>query len=184
VQYALVAAALGVCAGYATGGRLSNVGGRPVRRWPLLVAGAVLPLLAETSLADSVSLACVLGGLGCLLAFCVVNLHLTGMGVVAVGLGLNALVMTVNGAMPVRPAALVTAGVVDDAAEARTLDLGARRRLERPGDHLTVLGDTLPVRVLRQAVSFGDLVIAAGTADVVAHLMHRRRRRRTLVLTP
>ena len=165
----------GVLLGWATGGRLAHVGRHPLRSLGLLAAGVALPVLAEV--VDGLALLLVLGSLGCLLAFCLRNLHLVGMGVIAVGLGLNGLVISVNGAMPVRPAALVRAGVADDAGQARSLDLGAKRRLEQPGDHLTVLGDALPVRPLRQVLSFGDLVVAAGTADLVVHLMQRRRRR-------
>ena len=177
MQYALVAAALGVVAGYATGGRLRHLGDRPVRGWPLLAAGVALQGAAGIGALGVVSLAMVLGSLGLLLAFTIANLRLVGMAVIAVGLGLNIVVIALNGAMPVRPAALVRAGIVDDVAEANTLDLGVKRRLEEPGDRLSVLGDVLPVRPLRQVLSFGDLVLAAGTADVVAHLMHRRRAR-------
>lgn len=177
MQYALVAAALGVVAGYATGGRLRHLGDRPARGWPLLVGGVALQLVPGIGALEGAALALVLGSLGLLGAFTIANLRLVGMAVVTVGLGLNVVVIALNGAMPVRPAALVRAGVVDDAAEARTLDLGVKRRLEEPGDRLAVLGDVLPVRPLRQVLSFGDLVLAAGTADVVAHLMHRRRAR-------
>jgi hypothetical protein len=174
MQYALVAAVIGVAAGYATGGRLRNLSDRSVTRWQLLVGGAVLQVVAPNS-------AALVASLLCLLAFCLANVRRVGMGVVAVGLGLNALVIAANGAMPVRPAALVRAGVVDDLDEAATHDLGAKRRLEEPGDRLTVLGDVLPARPLHQVLSFGDLIVAAGTADVVTHLM---RRRRTRLLTP
>ena len=170
MQVALVAAVLGVAAGYAGGGRLRHVGERRVERWPLLVVGAVLQVLAPNGLTLAASFLC-------LLACCLANLRLVGMGVVAVGLALNALVITANGAMPVRAAALVHAGIADDLEGARAEDLGAKRRLEEPGDRLTVLGDVLPVRPLRQVLSFGDLVVAVGTADVIAHLMRRRRAR-------
>lgn len=173
----MVAAVVGALLGWATGGRLGNVGRHPLRAVPLLGAGVVLPVLAELDAFDAVSLGLVLGSMACLLVFCGLNLRLVGMGVVAVGLALNALVMTLNGAMPVRTTALVRAGVADDAGDARGLDLGARRRLERPDDRAAVLGDVLPVAPLRQVLSFGDLVVAAGTTDVVVHLMRRRRSR-------
>ncbi|MEY2476847.1 MAG: hypothetical protein QOG87_2162 [Actinomycetota bacterium] len=176
MQVALVAAVVGVLAGYARGGRLRHLGERPVRLWALLVVGALLQWLAPNGPALVVSFVC-------LLACCLANLQMVGMGVVAVGLALNATVIAANGAMPVRPTALVHAGVVDDLDEARTFDLGGKRRLEEPGDRLTVLGDALPIRPVRQVLSFGDLVVAVGTADVLAQLM-RRRRARLLTRSP
>jgi hypothetical protein len=162
MQLALMAAAVGVVVGYATGGRLRHVGERPVRLWPLLVAGAVLQLAAPNGVV-------LVAGLMGVLGFCVANLQLVGMGVVTIGLALNVVVIAANGAMPVRPEALAKAHLSVD-------DVGGKRRLEEPGDRLTILGDVLPARPLRQVLSFGDLIIAAGTADVVVHLMRRRRR--------
>jgi hypothetical protein len=162
MQVALVAAVVGIVAGYATGGRLRHLVEHPVSLWPLLVLGVALQVLASNGTVLT-------GALLCLLAFCLANLRLVGMAVVAVGLALNALVIAANGAMPVRPAALARADV-----EAQ---IEGTRRLEAPGDRLTFLGDVLPVRPLGLVLSFGDLIVAVGTADVVVHLMRRRRAR-------
>jgi hypothetical protein len=159
---ALVAAVVGVLAGYATGGRLHHVGEHPLELWPLLLVGVVLQALAPNGVV-------LVTALLCLLAWCLANLQLVGLAVVAVGLALNALVIAANGAMPVRPEALERADV--------GAELDGTRRLEEPGDPLTVLGDVLPVRPLRLVLSFGDLIVAVGTADVVVHLMRRRRAR-------
>ena len=159
---ALLAVVVGVLAGYATGGRLRHLSGHRMEMWPLLVIGVVLQAFAPNGVV-------LVAALLCLLAWCLANVHLVGMAVVAVGLALNALVIVVNGAMPVRPAALARADV--DAAVEGT------RRLEEPGDRLTFLGDVLPVRPLHMAVSFGDLIVAVGAADAVVHLMRRRRAR-------
>jgi hypothetical protein len=164
MQFALVAVAVGIAVGYATGGRLRHVGTHPVRGWGLLVVGAALQLPGRSSAVI------VLLSLATLVAFLVLNTHLVGVGIIAVGLGLNALVIAANGAMPVRPAAAVRVGLQAD-------ELGGGRRLERPGDRLTGLGDIVPLRPVRHVLSFGDLVVAVGTADVVVHLMQRRRRR-------
>jgi hypothetical protein len=177
MQYALVAAVVGVVAGLATGGHLRHLGDRPIRRWPLLVGAAVLQLSAEAAGHSGITLLLVLAAGAGLIAFAASNVRLIGMGVVLVGLGLNLVVMAANGAMPVRANALVRADVVDSRAEAARHDLGARRRLEEPADRLTGLGDIVPVPGLRQVVSFGDLVVLAGVADVLAHLTHKRRPR-------
>jgi hypothetical protein len=166
MQYALVAAALGVLAGYATGGRLRNVGVHPVRAWPLIAVATLLQLPGRANATMLVF------ALACLLAFALANLHIVGVGVIAVGLALNAAVIAANGAMPVRASAAARVGL-------GPADLGGGRRLEQPGDRLIVLADVLPARPLRQVLSFGDLVVAAGTADVVARLMGRRRTRAT-----
>jgi hypothetical protein len=176
MQYALVAALVGLVAGLATGGRLRHLGDRELRRWPLLLAGAALQVLAEMD-GGSAAGFFVVGASVCVVLFVASNVRLVGMSVVLVGLGLNLAVVAANGAMPVRAAALVHADVVDDRAGAVSHDLGARRRLEKPADRLTGLGDIVPVRALRQVVSFGDLVVLAGVADVVAHLTHKRRSR-------
>ncbi|MEY2459083.1 MAG: hypothetical protein QOG30_913, partial [Acidimicrobiaceae bacterium] len=79
-----------------------------------------------------------------------------------------------NGGMPVSARALVAAKIVN-ADEVAHVELRGARHLESPFDAITVLGDIIPMR--RQVVSFGDLIIAVATADVVAHLARRQRRR-------
>jgi hypothetical protein len=97
------------------------------------------------------------------------------MAVIAVGIALNALVITVNSGMPVRRDAIVAAGIADDRA-IDDIDFGTKRHLEEPDDRLMFLGDIIPVPVLEEVLSFGDLVLAVGVADVLASLMGSRRR--------
>jgi hypothetical protein len=106
--------------------------------------------------------------------FSVANLHLIGMGVMTIGLALNLFAIIVNGGMPVSPRALVAAKVVA-ADEVAQIELRGPRHLERASDATRVLGDIIPMR--GQVVSFGDLIIAVATADVIAHLVRRQRRR-------
>jgi hypothetical protein len=145
-----------------------------VRWWALLPVGLVLAVVATRA---NGAVAGVLGvaGLGGLVTFTARNLHLAGMGILTAGLGLNLLAIVVNAGMPVRPGALVTAGVVDT-GEAGTVELAGYRYLERPEDPLPIIGDVIPLPLGRSVVSVGDLVIAVGVADVVAHLTRRRRR--------
>lgn len=110
-----------------------------------------------------------------LTGFALLNRRLVGMGVLALGLALNAAVVLVNGAMPVRATALVDAGVVA-ADELRSVDLGAGRRFERTGDWMPVLGDVLAVRPPGAAMSIGDLVVLAGVGVVAADLARYARR--------
>jgi hypothetical protein len=148
--------------------------GVKVRWWGLLPAGLALAAIAGRA---GGAVAVVLGviGLGALVAFTSRNLHLAGMGVLTVGLGVNLLAIVVNAGMPVRAGSLVEAGVVT-AAEAGEAEPGGYRHLERPDERLPILGDVIPVSLGRTVVSFGDIIIAFGAADVVAHLCRRRRR--------
>lgn len=110
-----------------------------------------------------------------LICFALANLRLVGMPVVLVGLALNMAVIAANGGMPVRAGAVVKAGlVVPD--EVPSIDLGPKRHLEGEDDVLTILGDVLPVAPLREVVSFGDLILAAGVADVAFRLLRPARR--------
>jgi hypothetical protein len=104
-----------------------------------------------------------------LVGFCLANMANKGMSVVAFGIALNGLVITVNGGMPIRT----------DPGFRET----AKHHAERPSDSLTFLGDIIVLRPLNQALSFGDLIMVVGLVDV---LVHRSRpaptRRRPLAL--
>lgn len=169
--FTIIAVAIGIVLGLALGGRPRNVGQRPVRATGALVAGVVLQVVPElVEVGGTTSFALVLMSYALLVAFAAVNLRLIGMPVVLVGLCLNAGVITANGAMPVRPSAIVAADVTT-AEEVSDLELGAKRRLEEPGDAAIWLGDIIPVPGLREVVSFGDLILAAGVANVVLRLL-------------
>jgi len=185
VRSLLVAVTAGLALGLLAGGRLGAAGTRPFRLLPLLVAGVAGPLAAELAdLGGGPGRALVLGGQVALVAFAAANLRVVGMPVVLVGLGLNAAVLAANDAMPVRATALVEAGH-DGGLEG--IDLGVERRLEAPGDALTGLADIVPVRPLGEVVSFGDLILAAGVADVAFRMVlppGARRRRAAQVAGP
>jgi hypothetical protein len=144
------------------------------RLLPLVAAGVVAQIIAGR-LDDGPAVLVALGGFACLLAFTVANMHLVGMGVLTVGLAANVFVMAINGGMPVRTRALVAADVIEE-HEVEGLDLSGPRHVERSGDHLVELGDIIPVPVVDEVVSFGDLILLVALADVAAHLVRRRRR--------
>ena len=137
-----------------------------IRLLPLLVVGVAGQLVANRMTGHG---ATVLGlvAVSLLVGFALANLHLTGMGVMAIGLGLNLLVMMMNGGMPVSARAL-------EAADVPAGELQGARHVEGANDELTVLGDIIPAGGL--VVSYGDLIIAVATADVIAHLVRRQRR--------
>jgi hypothetical protein len=168
----------GLAVAVLAGGRLSDMPAERVRGVPLSVGAAVLywaPSVLEVP--SSAALLLVLCAYAALLAFTVVNLRLRGMAVVGVGLGLNALVILANGGMPVDPASVVAAGVARS-DELAGIELGPARQWQEPDDRLAALGDVVPVRVLHEVVSFGDLVLAAGLANVGLRLLHPMAARR------
>ena len=166
----------GAAAGRLCGGRLRHVAGHPLRSVWVLAVGFVLMQASGRVAVGAAATVVSLAGYACLLGFVARNPTLAGMGIVAVGLVANAAVIGINGGMPVRPAAVVAARLAP-ADEVADVDYGRLHHAQSPGDHLVWLDDRIPVPELHQVLSFGDLVIAMGVADVVAHLCQPRRRR-------
>lgn len=141
MRFTTVALVVGVVAGLAGGGRLGNLGLRAFRAGPFLAAGLLLRVAPGHGTALALSYLC-------LLVFALANLRITGMGLITVGLALNALVVTANGRMPVRGT-------------------------ERPEDRLTFLDDRIPVDPLGEILSFGDLVLAVGLVTATQSVVRK-----------
>ena len=82
--------------------------------------------------------------------------NVLGLAVVAVGIALNGAVITLDRGMPIR---------APRAAVATTV----KHHAERPSDKLKPLGDIILLPALRQALSFGDLIMMVGLVDVLFH---------------
>jgi hypothetical protein len=192
--FTVFALLLGLVLGFATGGRPRNVGLRPMRGIGALGGAVVLQIVPQlVDVAGTTGLACVLGSYALLAAFALINVRLVGMPVVLVGLFLNLVVIGANGGMPVRGDAILTVDRDRTPAQLRDLSFGAKRHLEDAGDRLTFLGDVVPVPPLRQVLSFGDLILAAGLVNVVFRLVkprapisqrHRRSMAQVVALLP
>jgi hypothetical protein len=168
----------GVVLGFAAGGRLRNLRGVEVRAVGALAAAAALQAVSQVGdVGGALGLACILASYGLLVAFGLANARLVGMPVVLTGLVLNVLVITVNGGMPVRAEAILTVDRDRSPAELAHLEFGAKRHLETGDDHLTFLGDVLPVQPIDQVLSFGDLILSFGVANVVFRLLRPVKRR-------
>ncbi|HEX7166187.1 MAG TPA: DUF5317 family protein [Acidimicrobiales bacterium] len=178
----VVALAAGVVIGYLTGGRLRAMGEAELRWSPAMMAGIALQV-ASVFVDGFAGVTLVLASFALIVAFTAMNLTKPGMGVVLVGVALNAIVIGVNGGMPVRADAIVAAGIADR-DEIDELDFESKRHLETDDDEVTFLGDILPVPFARVVLSFGDLVMTVGVADVVVHLMRTGRRGATRVVRP
>lgn len=182
----LLALVLGVVAALASGGRPSNIGRRPLRGLSVLLVAVFLQAVPGlVDVGDTAGLACVLASYALLLAFALANVRLVGMPVVVLGLLLNIAVIGANGGMPVRGEAILTVDRELTPAQLTGLDFGAKRHLEQPDDRLTFLGDVVPLQPFGQVVSFGDLILAVGLADVAFRLLRptgrlSRRPRRTV----
>jgi hypothetical protein len=174
---------VGLLAGYARGGRLANLGRVDLHRTWLVGVAVVAQLLltgfsATATPVHLVAPVLLLTSNLALIAFVWSNRLLPGMTLIFAGFALNALVITANGGMPVSREALIAV-----LGGSGTFTPGKHRVLE-PGDRLAVLGDVLPIPVLKAVVSIGDIVLAAGAGVLIANLMlrhpdRRRRRRRS-----
>jgi hypothetical protein len=149
----------------ATRGSIGQLLRLPVQSiWLVVVAIAIQVLLAFVDIPsdrfDDLGYGLVMASYAFLLAFCFVNLRISMMWVIALGIGLNALVIGLNQGMPTRDREVTTRSgrTVEEPIE-RT----AKHRPESDDDLLPFLGDRLEVpEPVDEVVSFGDVVIAIG----------------------
>ncbi len=177
VPLSALALVLGGVIGLVLGGDVRHLATWRLRSWWLLVPGAVGQVAADRWHLAGWGTVVLLAAYGCLLVFVGRNILLVGMGVVAVGLIANLAVITVDGGMPVHPAAVIRAGIAAP-DQLAAVGYGRRHHLETGGDHGTFLDDRLPVGSVHQVLSIGDLILFVGVADVAANLVRRPRRRR------
>jgi hypothetical protein len=159
-----------VIIGWARGGRLEALERVPVRGLPLLGAAMAMALLALAAPLPQV-VARALQGAGYLLALAALwhNRRHPWSLPVLIGLGLNAVVIALNGGrMPVAPDALARLSRGLGPAGA-AIGLDARHVIAGPGTPLAVLGDTLAVGVGRTGLiaSPGDVLMALGVGGFV-----------------
>lgn len=136
-----------------------------------LAAGAALRLAVEAVDLPG-GLALLIASYGLLMAGCLANLSWTGSGVVAFGLALMVAPTVINGGMPVDADALGSVGL-----EVRSAELPGERHVNQPGDGVDVLNDIVPVPGFGRVVSFGELIVLVGLADVASNVVARRFRR-------
>jgi hypothetical protein len=155
-----------------TGGQLSRLVDIPVRRVWLLFGGLGLQILLELvdlpkARYDDVGLALLLLSYVLIIGFGLSNLLLTGMGVITVGIAMNAFVIALNQGMPYR------------VPEGQRTETTVKHRPEQPDDVLPALGDTIVLDdPVYASISFGDLVIAVGLVDLTFRASRRPRRSR------
>jgi Family of unknown function (DUF5317) len=157
------------------GGRLDRLAGLPFRSLRLLLSAAVVQLggfLVSNVLpvAWPVALAVSAVFIGVFLAR---NYHIMGVPLAASAMMLNALVVVVNGAMPVSLHAATRAGIP---AEQLDVDQNPRKEAATGDTLLPWLGRVVPVAlpVHREVATPGDLLLAAGLGLLVVSGMRRR----------
>lgn len=148
-----------------TRGSFSRLYRLPIQSiWMVLVALTIQIFLAFVELSsdrfDDLGLALVLASYAFLLAFCFVNLRVSMMWVIGLGIALNALVIGLNQGMPTADNEVTTRSgrTIEEPIE-RT----AKHRPESDDDLLPFLGDRLRVPdPVDEVISIGDIVIGLG----------------------
>ena len=173
MSFLFVTLALALGLALVTGGSLRSIAATELRHPGILAAAVgiqlVLDVLHPTSgTAGNLASALLVASYVFLLLFCLANLRLRGLAVVAVGIALNGAVITVNEGMPVR-------------APEAAVETTTKHHAERPSDKLTFLGDIILVPALRQSLSFGDLIMLVGGVDVLFHCSRKPSARRRAV---
>jgi len=143
-----------------------------LHRVTLLIA-AFGVLLAEPLIAREVAYSypmCLAVSATLMVQFAAGNLRVPGVALAAAGLGANALVVILNGAMPVSESSAARAGVH------LNLDTDDRHEPLDGGTQLTALADRIPVPIPghREVDSLGDLGIAAGAGLYLFAAAYRR----------
>lgn len=185
----LIAIAVALVIGLATGGSLANAGGLRIRLLPVLVAALLIQVAIFTPIAGRWDITHRIGPyihIGTLFAVLFVmfrNLHIPGMKIIIVGAALNALVITVNGGfMPSPESALERAGRLERVRQEEARQQGesyvlSNSKIADDDTRLPFLGDAIaiPERVpLSNVISIGDILIAIGAITAIVRVMHRK----------
>jgi hypothetical protein len=161
-----------------TGGRFRRLAQIEIHRPWLLFTGLGIQIALDVvdlprARYDDVGFALLLLSYACILGFGLSNLAITGMGVITIGIAMNAFVIALNGGMPYR----VPAGT--------RAETTVKHRPERPNDVLPVLSDHIVLgSPFDAAISFGDLVVGVGLVDLCYRASRRPRRSRAQLSHP
>jgi len=116
-----------------------------------------------------------------LLTFCLINLPLRGMGVIAIGIALNVIVIGLNQGMPTRAVGLDAEGNQIE----KPIEQSVKHRPASDEDLLGFLGDEILLpRPFDTLISIGDIVLAIGICELAYFGSRTRRRRQRASRTP
>ncbi|MGZ4131534.1 MAG: DUF5317 domain-containing protein [Actinomycetota bacterium] len=165
---------LGIVVGLGLGGSLRDFPTVRLRSWWLAAAGIGMQLLDPPGLWGHLLL---IASFAVLLTFAAVNVEQPGVLLIGAGLLLNALVITVNGGMPISRQAIVRSGQEETLPDLVAGGGGAKHHLADDGTRLLLLGDVIAVPPpIAQAMSVGDLVMYGGVVWYLAAATGPRRR--------
>lgn len=176
----LTALVVGLLAGVVArlrGGSTHELAETTFRFTPLLVAGLVLQIVFlywdPEWLGRNGGLAVILSSNLTVAVWLVANRRLPGLLIAGVGMTLNLLVISANGAMPVLDSSAEAAGVAQSLEDA-----SLKHEVMDEDTVLPWLGDAIPVPPFREVLSVGDVVLALGLARLVdARMMARKKPR-------
>ena len=188
-MFLLIAIAVGVIVGFLSGGSLANVVNVRFRALPLLLAALFVQVLIFTPILGTLEIIHDIGPyiyiatMLATVAAMVLNFHVPGMQVVALGAALNTLVIIANGGfMPSPEDALREAGRLelvrqDEEDRANGDYMLSNSKIADDGTNLQFLGDVLVIPdgwPLSNVFSIGDILIGIGGAIVIVRAMHAR----------
>ncbi len=158
------------------GGRFLNLSEIKLRAWPLLILGFGLQLVADRlpssrSWSHDAAVTLIILSFIPLLLLVWLNRQEAGMWLVGIGVFMNFTVIAINGGMPVLPEA-ATIGLGRDIT---AVDFNAlpKHVLLDESTRLAFLGDVIPVRIIRNVISLGDVFLAIGLGVFVEDQMRR-----------
>lgn len=169
-----------VVAALLTGGSWQGFSNLHVRR-PWLVLAAIVVQALGAELAGHLSRDWYVAGLAAsaatALVFCLSNLRLAGLSLITLGLTLNAIVVGLNASMPV---SIFSASRADVSIGTISVGEDPRHSIAGIGTTWRSLGDTIPVPLplTPEVVSPGDVLVAAGIAELLFVTMRRKRESR------
>lgn len=158
-------------AGLLTGGRLRRLEAVRIRWWWLAIAGLILQFIPIPDRGNGAGFATLIASYGLLIVVAWANLRLAGFSMILVGVAMNALVIGLNGAMPVTDDALEASGQAAGISELEGRE-PAKHKLAEDGDLLLPLADVIPIpKPFGEVLSAGDLVAYSGIAWLVVAAM-------------
>ena len=159
----LVVAAVSAAVAVLRGGSLTNLASTTFEWTGVLIVALVLQIAADlVAPRDISSTGLVVVTYLAVAAFVLRNRRLPGILIAVVGLAMNILAISLNGAMPVSRWAADIAGV-----ESVPDEMGIKHEIADPQTILPWLGDVIPIPETGRVISAGDIVLAAGIAVLV-----------------
>ncbi|MDP8959453.1 MAG: DUF5317 domain-containing protein [Actinomycetota bacterium] len=165
---------IGIAVALLRGGRLGNLADIHLRAWWLLFLGFGMQAITNffpgnADWARPVAVVLILLSYLALIALVWLNREHPGMWLAGVGILMNFSVIAANGGMPVMREAAALAGSTgevsfEDHYKHLVLDEGAR---------LAFLADVIPVALLNQVISLGDVFLAVGLAQFLEDQLRR-----------